>query len=88
MHRNKRHHYSITSSTMASSLGGTSRPRAFAVLRLIVKKNRVGCSIGKSVGFAPFNILSTYNAARLKKSLRVHAAKNSRTLGLKNVSQT
>jgi hypothetical protein len=29
-----------------------------AVWRLIVKKNRVGCSIGKSIGFAPFNILT------------------------------
>jgi hypothetical protein len=73
--------HSITSSARASSVGGTSRPRAFAVLRLIVKKNRVGCSIGKSVGFAPFNILSTYNAARLKKSLRVHAAKNQAAIG-------
>jgi hypothetical protein len=28
-------HYSITSSARASSVGGTSRPSAFAVLRLI-----------------------------------------------------
>ena len=51
--------HSITSSARASSVGGISRPSALAVLRLIVKKNRVGCSIGKSVGFVPFNILST-----------------------------
>src|SRR6266566_4678660 len=33
-HRSKRHLYSITSSARASSVGGISRPSAFAVLRL------------------------------------------------------
>src|SRR6266478_9418754 len=42
MHRSKRHHYSITSSAMASTLGGTSRPSAFAVLRLMTSSNLVG----------------------------------------------
>src|SRR5206468_12481659 len=37
--------HSITSSARASSVGGISTPSALAVLRLIVKKNRVGCSI-------------------------------------------
>jgi hypothetical protein len=40
------------------------RPRAFAVLRLITSSNLVGCSTGRSAGFAPFGILSTYVAAR------------------------
>ena len=35
MHRSKQHHYSITSSARASTVGGTSRPSAFAVLRLM-----------------------------------------------------
>src|SRR5262249_19442092 len=34
--------YSITSSASASSVGGTSRPSAFAVLRLIVSSYLVG----------------------------------------------
>src|SRR5262245_51316858 len=39
-------HHSITSSARASSVGGTSRPSALAVLRLISSSNLVGCSIG------------------------------------------
>ena len=35
--------YSITSSARASSVGGTSRPSAFAVLRLITSSYLVGC---------------------------------------------
>src|SRR5262245_52497716 len=34
MQRSKTAHYSITSSARASNVGGTSRPSAFAVLRL------------------------------------------------------
>ena len=52
-------HYSITSSARASSVGGTVRPSALAILRLMVRSNLVGCSIGMSAGFAPRNILST-----------------------------
>ena len=36
---NSRRHHSITSSARASSVGGTSRPSAFAVLRLITNSN-------------------------------------------------
>src|SRR5258705_11453262 len=39
--------------------GGTVRPRALAVLRLITSSNLVGCSTGRSDGFAPRRILST-----------------------------
>src|SRR5262249_18759731 len=56
--------HSITSSARASSVGGTSIPSVFAVLRLITSSNLVGCSTGRSAGLAPFRILSTYAALR------------------------
>ena len=64
--RRSRQLHSITSSAVASSLSGMVTPSAFAVLRLITSSNVVGCSIGKSPGFAPLKILSTYEAARRK----------------------
>src|SRR6516225_3414657 len=48
--------HSITSSAIASSLSGTVRPSAFAVLRLITSSNRVGCTTGSSAGLAPLRI--------------------------------
>src|ERR1035437_1028390 len=60
--------YSITSSARASSIGGTARPIALAVLRLITSSNLVGCSTGRSLGFAPLKILSATVAARRKSS--------------------
>jgi hypothetical protein len=45
--------YSITSSAMASKVGGISRPRALAVLRLMISSNLVGCNTGRSAGFVP-----------------------------------
>jgi Luciferase-like monooxygenase len=42
--------YSITSSARASKEGGTVRPSALAVLRLITNSNLVGCSTGRSEG--------------------------------------
>jgi hypothetical protein len=51
--------YSITSSARSSSVGGIVRPIAFAVLRLITSSNVVGCSIGRSLGFAPAMIFLT-----------------------------
>src|SRR5262249_51761727 len=51
--------HSITSSARASSFGGTSRPSAFAVLRLMASSNFAACSIGRSAGFAPARILAT-----------------------------
>ena len=56
--------HSITSSARASSVGGTARPSALAVLMLTTRSKRVGCSTGKSDGFAPLRILSTNAAAR------------------------
>src|SRR5262249_15814814 len=60
--------HSITSSASASILSGMSRPRDFAVLRLITSENFAGCSTGRSAGFTPRRILSTYPAARRKRS--------------------
>src|SRR5262249_59888466 len=51
--------YSITSSARTSSVDGTLRPSALAVLRLMTSSNLVGCSTGSSEGFAPLRILST-----------------------------
>jgi len=53
------HSYSITSSARASSVGGTVRPSAFAVLRLMTISNFVGACTGRSAGFSPLRILST-----------------------------
>src|SRR5262249_36615291 len=52
-------HYSIPSSARPSSDCGIVKPRALAVLRLITKSNLLGCSTGRSAGFAPLRILST-----------------------------
>src|SRR5262249_35720665 len=51
--------HSITSSASASTLGGISRPSAFAVLRLITNSNLVDWMTGRSVGLAPWRILPT-----------------------------
>src|SRR5262249_43679103 len=56
--------YSITSSARTSSVGGTSRPIALAVLRLRNIWRLVGNSTGKLPGLEPFKILSTKIAAR------------------------
>jgi hypothetical protein len=41
-----------------------------AALAVLTNSNFVGCSTGRSAGFAPFNILSTYVAARWDKSVK------------------
>src|SRR5262245_37420105 len=51
--------HSITSSAMASTVCGTSRPSAFAALRLIANSNLVGCTTGRSAGRAPLSTLPT-----------------------------
>src|SRR5215472_16164145 len=48
--------YSITSSASESRLSEILTPRALAVLRLIIVSNLVGCSTGRSAGFAPLRI--------------------------------
>ena len=49
--------YSITSSARARIDGGTARPSALAVLRLMTSSNVVGCWTGRSAGLAPLRIL-------------------------------
>src|SRR5262249_38095243 len=48
-----RHRYSITPSARATRLVGTSRPSAFAVLRLMTSSYVVGACTGRSAGFSP-----------------------------------
>jgi hypothetical protein len=50
--------HSITSSARASSVAGTSRPSAFAVLRLMISSYFVGACTGRSAGFSPLRIRS------------------------------
>ena len=50
---------SITSSARASSVGGTVRPSALAVLRFRTSSNLVGCCTGSSPGFSPLRMRST-----------------------------
>src|SRR5262249_33868177 len=56
--------HSITSSASASSLSGIWRPRALAVLRLMTRSYLVGACTGRSAGFSPLRMRSTYPAAR------------------------
>src|SRR5262245_619206 len=51
--------HSITSSSRASSVGGTSRPSALAVLRLITNSYFTGACTGRSAGFSPLRMRST-----------------------------
>src|SRR5690349_14277859 len=60
--------YSITASAVAMSVCGIVSPRVFAVLRLMTNSKVLGCSTGRSAGFAPLRILSAYSAARLNIS--------------------
>src|SRR6185369_11707569 len=56
--------HSITSSARASSVGGISRPSVLAVLRLTTVSYLVGACTGRSAGFSPLRMRSTYPAAR------------------------
>jgi len=60
--------HSMTSSALISSEFGTVRPRALPVFKLTTSLKCVGCSMGRSAGFAPLRILSVYATARRKKS--------------------
>src|ERR1035437_5352473 len=59
--------YSITSSAIASSVFGTARPSALAVLRLMTHSNLVGCCTGKSAGLGPPRIRGRYEAVASKR---------------------
>jgi len=60
--------YSLTWSARWSNVCGIVSPRALAVLRLIASSNLVGCSTGRSPGFAPRRILSVSSAACRQRS--------------------
>jgi hypothetical protein len=51
--------YSITSSAISRKSREIVRPSAFAVLRLMASSNLLGCSTGRSEGFAPLRTLAT-----------------------------
>src|SRR5262245_23318239 len=51
--------HSITSSARASSVSGTSRPSALAVLRLMTRSYLAGACTGRSPGFSPLRMRST-----------------------------
>src|SRR5262249_25495177 len=51
--------HSITSSARASSVGGTVRPSAFAVLRLSTKSYLTGACTGRAAGLSPLRMRST-----------------------------
>lgn len=55
--------HSITSSAIASTLGGIVKPNVLAVVRLITNSNFVGRRTGKSPGFSPFKTRLTYMPA-------------------------
>ena len=56
------HPYSITSSAMASSVGGTSRPSALAAFGFITSSHLVGGCAGRSPGLSFRRMRSTYEA--------------------------
>src|SRR5262245_61593420 len=55
----KLHRYSMTSSAVESSVAGTSRPSALAVLMLSTVSYFVGAFTGRSAGFSPFRMRSS-----------------------------
>ena len=55
----------MISSALSRSDSGIVMPSVFATLRLMIRLNLLGCSMGRSPGLAPFRILSTYSAPRL-----------------------
>src|SRR5260370_35910876 len=55
--------YSTTLSANSTTDAGIARLSALAVLRFRTNSNLVGCSTGKSAGFAPLKILSSKSAA-------------------------
>ena len=56
--------HSITSSARNRNDSDMTRPRALAVLRLMISSYLVGCSTGSSLGRAPLRILSASAALR------------------------
>src|SRR6516162_7479830 len=63
-----RRFHSITLSARASSVGGTSRPSALAVLRFRTRLNLTGACTVRSLALSPLRRRSTYDAARRSRS--------------------
>jgi hypothetical protein len=57
--RDKTLRYSITSSAVESSVGGTVRPSSLAVCTLITSSNLLDCMTGRSAGLAPLRMRPT-----------------------------
>src|SRR5262249_41202154 len=55
--------HSMTSSAATSRPGGTVKPSAFAVFKLMTVSNLVGACTGRSAGLSPRKIRSTEEAA-------------------------
>src|SRR5262249_24437657 len=53
--------HSITSSARASSVGGTSRRSASAVLRVITSSTLLACITGRSMVLAPLRMFAAYS---------------------------
>src|SRR5438876_3224407 len=62
--------HSITSSATNKMSRLIVSPTVLAAFRLMTSSNLVGRSTGKSAGFAPLSILSTYLAVRRNRSSR------------------
>src|SRR5262249_59760215 len=62
VHRSKDHCYSITSSARSRIDVGIDTPIALAIFRLSANSKLVGCSTGRSDGFAPLRIFATNDA--------------------------
>jgi hypothetical protein len=65
-HCGKRDGYSITSSARASTVAGSSRPSAFAALRLITVSYLTGACTGRSPGFSPLRMRSRPRGAAVR----------------------
>src|SRR5262245_33036684 len=68
--------YSMTSSARTSSVCGTVRPRAAAVLRLTARWIFVGCSNGRSAGLAPPQDLIDVNSGDPEEVRQILAVAN------------
>ena len=57
----------MTLSALANTFGGSVRPICFAVFRLMISSNFVGCSTGRSAGFAPRVRIGLHRADATRK---------------------
>ena len=63
----------ITLSARTSTFGGIVRPICLAALRLMISSNFFGCSTGRSLGLAPFRILSSIRGRAPVQVEKAHA---------------